>query len=488
MQRVWKPQLLLGFILLGFLGGCGEPPPDASTLLQRSEKLLAAGQIESALLLLEQAHEVAPERADVLETLADAYAANGDPVLASMTFLELAELVPERPEYLLFSAHSLIEAGDRRGAVDRYQRYLGIRPEDRAVWVALSGLYEEMGQLGEALEALLAAERAGPRPAQRIDIGRLFLQSGNLAQAQVWFAQALEDGSDYRDEALLGLLETAVRSRRYLDAEQLLSQLDREYPGRLERSPLDDVRDQLQEWRQRQDEARQAVAALEGPTREEAAARESVEPDPSAETAAAPATPQPAPAPAPARPPAADRVAVEPAVNEQVVEKIPAESPPLPSAPEAVSPVLQQARESRAAGDRLAAIELYKKALVEDDTQAAVWGELSAVTFEAGNFRWAQATASEAMRRDPDNPRYVLQFLRAAQRTLSADRVIREMEDAYRRFPNQPEIILVLARAYEEADNRRNAWMLFRKFLQVAPTDHPERPAAQQSMNRLSGP
>ena len=69
----------------------------------------------------------------------------------------------------------------------------------------------------------------------------------------------------------------------------------------------------------------------------------------------------------------------------------------------------------------------------------------------------------------------VLQFIRAAQRTMEGERLLREMERAYRDFPNQPEIILVLARAYRDAANQRNARLLYQKFLEIVPADHPSR-------------
>ena len=114
-----------------------------------------------------------------------------------------------------------------------------------------------------------------------------------------------------------------------------------------------------------------------------------------------------------------------------------------------------------------------------------VWAELSEAYLRTGNDRWAQATASEAMRRDPENPKMVLQFLRAAQQTMDSELVIREMESAYRNFPNQPEIILVLARAYRDQNNLRNARLLYQKFLELVPADYPSRPQVQPELSSL---
>lgn len=479
MRLLWKSFCLPGFILLLVFAGCGERQPPVDELVLQAETFLNAGQIESAIRILERCEERAPQRVDVLESLAFAYAADGDPMLASMTFLRIAELVPDQPEYLLYAAESLLEAEDPKGAVDRYESYLEKRPEDRAVWVTLADLHISRGNINDALEALLAAEQIESRARQRVRIGELYLRKNNLAQAQAWFSRSLEGDPEMRDEALLGLLETAIRARRFSDAEGLLSRLDAEYPGRLEQSEIDHVRDQLAEWRRRRDAAEEAVAALDARGLGNAA-----------EVPVEPAAGQPAPPGEGEAPDQAPAIEQEPVVQTQ--EPLPLADPPERAAapadeppPAALQPArepaqdhLSRARAYREEGNVLDAIRHYKQALVENDEQPLVWAELSELYLQSGNDRWAQATASEAMRRDPDNPKLVLQFLRAAQRTMEPDRVIREMESAYRQFPNQPEIILVLARAYADQGNVRNARILYRKFLERVPEDHPARATA----------
>ncbi|MEX0326166.1 MAG: tetratricopeptide repeat protein [Puniceicoccaceae bacterium] len=434
---------------------------------------MAVGQIEGAIGLLEKGLETNPNRVDMMEPLAFAYSASGDPVMAAITFKRIAELVSEEPEYLLYSAESLLEADDRKGAVARYEEYLEVRPEDRAIWITLAELQAESGRMGEALEAFLAAERIESRPVQQIAIGQLYLRSQNLAQAQSWFARALEGDADVRDEALLGLLETAIRSKRFSEAEQLLRQIDAEYPGRVDQSSLDGVRDQLAEWRRRREAALEALAALEAKAAEEEVAEED------------PAEPE--------ETMAAEAIEPEPETTpEPVAEAGPQEIPPTPAAPaeEIVAQPrpedhLTWARQYREQGDVEESIRRYKQALVQNDNQPAVWAELSELYLETGQNRWAQATANEALRRDPQNPKLFLQFLRAAQRTMDPQRVIAEAENGYRQFPEQPEIVLVLARAYADQGNARNAYMLYRKFLDLVPLEHPERADVEFELQQL---
>jgi tetratricopeptide (TPR) repeat protein len=495
--------------------GCGQKEPSISERVAQAEGLLDAGQIESALILLEEAESRDPGRVDVLEPLAFAYAASGDPTLAALTFARMAEIAPERAEYLVYAAQSLLEAGDRKGAAAQYEAYLKLRPRDRAVWVTLAERYRESGQLNAALDAYLSAEQVAPRPVQQVAIGELYLRRDNFAQAQVWFAQAASLESPERSTALLGLLETAIRGKRFSDAEALVEQLDREFPGRLDQSPLNTVREQLAEWQERREAAREALADLE--TRESTLATEAVEApeasatdalpltepaldrevatveDPSAEegTAIAVATPETAAIePDPVEPEAAEVTEpgspVESTGGTVATPEAPTEDRVAPAVSgdrqELARSALEQAREERNAGNLASAIKAYKQSLLQDDSQDAVWAELSAAYLDDGQARWAQATASEAMRRDPENPSYVLAYLRTLQGETPPDRLLREMESAHRRFPDNPGIVLVLARAYGDSGNTRNERLLLQRFLEISDSSHPERATVESEL------
>ncbi|MGA1205205.1 MAG: tetratricopeptide repeat protein [Opitutales bacterium] len=468
IRIAWKQILRFGFILFLLLSGCAERQPTVEELVGQAEDLLNVGQIDGAIVLLERGLEQEPNRVDLLEPLAFAYAADQDPMLAAMTFMRIAELVPEQAEYLIYAAESLIEGGDTEGAVAPYREYLKVRPTDRPVWITLAEMHRSSGRTGEALEAYLAAEQLEAKASQQVLIGSLYLQSQNLAQAQAWFARALEGDAEARDEALLGLLETAVRSKRFQEAEALLTQLEAEYPGRIDQSSLTDVREQLEEWKRRRDAARAALAELNARKAEEAR-----EPSPE------PVEEQPAAVEeAPAQP-----VAEMPVAGEEQPVALAVEEPARPVPTDYVG----QGRQSRSSGDLDGAIRHFKQALIGNDNQPAIWAELSALYLETGRDRWAQATASEAMRRDPATPEYALQFLRAAQKTMDAKRLVREMETIYRKFPDSPDLILFMARVFADQGNTRNAEILFQKFLKLVPADHPERSSAEMDLSFLNG-
>jgi tetratricopeptide (TPR) repeat protein len=328
------------------------------------------------------------------------------------------------------------------------------------------------------LECLLAAEQIEARAAQKIRIARLYMARANLAQAQTWFSRALDDTAT-REQALLGLLETAVRAKRFADAEVLMGRLDAEYPSRLDQTDLAVLRPQLLEWRRHQDEAVAALAALEErPALSERGAAMEPETNAVAQAAsehAATETSEEAEVVVASEGTGAEGEAAIAPEGEAIVEE------PVPDlSPDKVT----EARTFVEVGDLRGAVSAFKQALVENDARPEVWAELSEVYLALGEDRWAQATASEAARRDATNPKYALQYLRAAQRLLPPERLTEEMEAALRRFPGQPEIMLVLARAYAEQGSVRNARILYEALLREAP-DHPQRSRVEAELSQL---
>ena len=477
MQGSWKRLAGLGFILALLFAGCGEKRVPTEEVVRQAEELIQVGQLESAILLLERRLEEEPNRVDLLEPLAFAQVARKDPFLAAITFKRIADLVPDQPEYLLYAAKLLEEADDARGATALMRSYLDVRPEDRAVWVGLAELEAAIGQTSAALEAYLAAEQMEPRALQQLAIARLYLLAGNLAQAQAWFARSLAGDPELRAPALLGLLETAFRARQFNEAQELLQQMDAEFPGVVDASPIADVRGQLADWQSRREAALAALAELER--------QRTAKPAESDQEVAAGETPA-----AEDAEPAEQTAVEEPSVDAATVQVDPADQ----SAPESggQEPVpaagpLTEARRLRDAGDLTAAIRAYRQFLVGNDSLGPVWAELSELHLQAGDARWAQATASEAARRDPENPAYTLLFLRAAKLNLDAERYIREVEDACRRFPTHPPLILTLARAYAEEGIIRNARMLYLRYLELIPIGDPSYPEISAELEALGG-
>ena len=186
----------------------------------------------------------------------------------------------------------------------------------------------------------------------------------------------------------------------------------------------------------------------------------------------------------------------EPVEDSPAIEEPPEQTPVAMEAPEELveeipvaaakpSSHIALARQKRDEGKIDEAIGHFKTALIENDNQPSVWGELSRLYLESGNNRWAQATASEAMRREPNNAGFVLLHLRAAIQTMDVNRFTREMEDAFKKFPEDPGILLFIGQASADQGNTRNARILFQKFLEFAPADHSQRSTVEMELMEL---
>lgn len=450
-------------VLLSTLMACSKPEPTLEERLAQAQSLQDTGELTEAIERFEALSSEFPERVDILESLAFAYIEADQQLLAGFTFTTIAEMVESAPEYRIYAAESFASANDRDAMLEQYRAYLQAVPNDRSIWLVLAETLDEAGNRSDALDAYLRVDRLRADGSTRIRIGQLYLQADNLSQAQNWFARALNDFPHTEEEALYGLFETAWLSRRFADAEQLLEALEEINPQRVDDSELADAKEQLREWRRRQDEAAAAAAAI-AERREREAEDDRLDVD----LAEAAATTQP------------DET--ETVVRER--ERPPRGAETTPSAAEDDLRVRARAAFSR--GDASDAVRLFRQALVDHPDDATLWRQLSDAALQTGDTGWAQAAASEALRLDPDNPRTVLQYIRANSDQWPSDRWLREMENAYRRFPRTPEIILHLARGYLSLENnRRSARLLFDEFLRIAPEDHPERPMVEAERSRL---
>jgi len=485
--------------------------------VDEARELVRAGQIEAAITRLEAYLDDNPDVVPVIDEVATIASQSGDDMLAAIYYEQLAQLQPTDPMPLLFAADALNDAGDPKGAADLYHRYLEQDPDNAAAWILLAEQELELNHRRNAIDAYLQANRRQPRDRTQLEIGRLYLEAGNFAQAQQWYAQAVESADpEVRETALIGLVRTAVRANRISDAALLSQTLEDEYPEALEDPEVENLVGQLRQWQQRQDEAVAAAqelanrqeaepepeAAPELPTDADTEPEETAStdqtaqnPQPEPEQTQTAANPQPEAQPEPETEPAAQGP-VQPVANAEP-EPEPAPStgePETPSEPETAPNLrtagyweaLSWARKVRDEGALEEAIRYYNRAVTRDDRDPEVWYELSDVYFMSGQAAWARATANEAERRAPDEPKYALQVIRVQQNTMRPEQLIAAMQQAQQRFPENPEITLSLARAYRQLTNdTRSARRMYERFLEIAPPMHPQRELAERELRRL---
>lgn len=140
---------------------------------------------------------------------------------------------------------------------------------------------------------------------------------------------------------------------------------------------------------------------------------------------------------------------------------------------------------ARDEGDFDRAIPLFWKAVQEEPTDAGIWAALSATYLMEGDPENAEIAILEALRREPKSLQYTLTYLKVIEQSRSQARFREELEKAYSRIPNSPDIVLAMARAYAQpGGNPSNAAYFYREFLEMAP-GHPEVVAARRELNAL---
>ncbi len=511
---------LYGFLIVYLLvvSGCGPSEPNLEETLEQANQLLESNSTAQAISLLESYNAFDSGEPRVLESLAFAYSSIGNHRSAAESFQSLANLLPEQPEYYLYAAQALKESDQTEDALQAYLDYLEAIPEDAAIQLEVARLNEELQRWDEALNNYLSSYRLKPRSQVALRLGELFLAKRNYPQARTWYTQALNLG-DSEAEAMLGLLETALQSRRYQEAIGWMRQLDEKYPGQLDVSPLASARKDLANWQASQAELAEATERIgdisveaedevaESPQRTEVEETESeivveletTTPDveqsdvsSSVENQASDATSgaivevveNPGP-PEDTEP--SENISKEDAValSESESELRTTENEQFIDQSNNLSEKLLEAQTARNEGRDTDAIRLYKNILSRNDSRADVWYELSEVYLGQGDLQWADAAALEAIRREPGNVRYTLQHLKIVRQMGENQTLLQELLRARSRFPNYPDITLALARAYMNvARNRRNASILYREFLAQAP-DHPQASIARAELEAL---
>jgi len=489
MVRCFRSALpgTLVFLVLVLLAGCGDPEVRLEERLESARALADRGDPDRALEELNQLNEEFPGRGTVLGEMAAIYEETGEDFFAGLFYEQAARSGPDFEELFFPAARSFAAGGDEARAINIIDEYLDRFPDDAEAWRFSADLLAGANRHQSALSAHLRGERLdGPsrNPEYAAAVGDLYLRVGNLAQAEIYFATAAEESPQDRLQALIGLLTIQTRSQDLARAEETLALLDEEFPGAVEASAIADARERIKVWRVAQDTIAEEIARLEALAEAEAATEE--EPEEATgddagmgdeETVAAEEDPGKSPVGKFAGLDDADP-ADEPAGE-------PAPPPPAPPPPPPPPTTAELARAALEEGDAAGATTLFWGAIGENPDDAELWAGLSRSYLADGDPENAEIAILEARRREPDSLQYTLTYLKVIQQSRSETRFLEELERAYERIPNSPDIVLSLARAYGRAGgNPTNAAYFYDKFLKMAP-GHPEVTAARRERNAL---
>ena len=552
-----------------WLGACSSPEEKKAAQIKDALSLSEKGSTAEALKILEELATQYPDDIEILKSIGQIYAIDGDADMASL-FLEQAYLQSPNDTELLFQTYQSLEAA-KQPAEHLLEKLAEQAPEAMTprLWTRLGQARQASMQVQPALDAFLKGidpNKAKPAPEIAAAIGQLFIKVGNLAQAESWLKMAADKDDPNALTALFGLLEINLRQKDWADAEATIAQLDTQFPGAVEASQWEQARQELVRWRKSQDEMKdklakaetdqkaaeaeaEAVAAATEAT-EAAEVIESDEDSEVGETATSEGKAQiiadmeaaeaMADAPAieineeadttfvqdnediasdpsitnePTDPKTTFEVssdqsplteestylvdadsASEPASTPDVEAFPTSETEPSPeelrlnSPPQTIEELMAEAETATLDRDFKAAIRKYWTAISIANNHAEVWNLLSRAYLVDGQLNNAETTALEAVRLEPRQVTYTLDYLRVAQRSQAPEDFLAELETAYARFPTSPEITLSIARGHERISrDRPTARKLYLRFIDIAP-NHPLIPEARNALERLHPP
>jgi tetratricopeptide (TPR) repeat protein len=497
-----KVSLFINFILIFFLllqAGCGKIELTEPEVLAKADTFRQSGQLDQAIVTLESYNELHPGTQSILEALAFDYSTQKDGAMAAYYFIQLAKTGPEQSQFMLMAGQSLLQSGDKAGAISYYRQYLETHPNDAKVWGTLGRLCQSYGKPAEAIDALLKAYEQEKKSSTALLIANLFLEAKNLPQSKAWYQTAYKHGDKNQSDVLLGMLRVALTEKKFSLADSYILTLDSRFPGKLDHSDLAYSRDQIKKWKERKAALESATQKIQVKTPDlEAAPKEETPTKVAEKTKEKPIkTEQTEEAKKEAVPEGTDEEQPEKPIETEIEE-------PEQIAPQQLAitePTIEEIEQkdslnfrdciivadaSMQKGDRKKAIRYYKRAIKDNDSSPDLWLRISKAYFEDGQFVWAESTALEAVRRDSQNPAYYIHYLKVAERSMTPDRYMRELQRVRSRFKSQPDITLALARAYKDiAKNKRNAAFLYKEFLDMAP-DHPEAKTAREELEALN--
>lgn len=501
-----------GFLLL-FFASCSSPEEKLANGLAEATVLLTENppQVEKAFAILEELNQSFPDNPEVIEKLAFAHSQNNDPTTAAFFYEEAARLDPERADLFLFAATIYEKNQEYASAIPLYEEYLDIMPNDLVSRQKLAELYAQTNALESSLKNWLEYfDRVGDdyTGMDAYQTGQLFQKLGNIPQAQNWYKRALEKDDSAAQPSLEGLLQISLEEKNWDNVKTIIGHVKQYYPQfsqgevfKKGQSAWQSVEDLKKEMKKQESLPKQIAAAAETVVSE----------PPSAPVTNTPVV-TPKPKPAKPEPKQQETVLVDSSSNVEtqptaVVTQKPytnldesgeilpiatedptAETEPLgeiveisdepPVTVEEVSPA-QQALATR---DYQQAITLYWKEIGQGKTSAQNWYGLAQSYELVGQMQQAEIALLESTRQAPEDVFYALEYLRVVYQTRTLREAFSSIERVLTRFPDHPDVLLSVARAYETiGNNPREANYYYNRFLKVAP-DHAEAAKVKEKL------
>ncbi len=487
---------MLGIVL--FYTGCAEKTPEeiaaenkknSALAVRRAQVMIFEGKNADAINTLEDASQKYGMGAEISEALAYAYSQDGQFSSAAMCFEKASDLKGGDPQLQISAAKTYEQGGALESAIKAYEKYLKLKPNDAIVWKALASCCNKAKFYQDALKNYLAAIKASgkdPNTLEATEIGSLFLKTGNIHQAQRWleaaFAATLPENKETRKTILENLIAVYLSQKDMNSVEKAIANADA-----INKSIVDTVypelRKQIADFKQKLKEAEETFKIEQKKKEEEAklaeekAKTEAIEKAKLEEQEKLKAEEE-------AKKKDSQKIEEEKAKasekdsDEETSETIKESESAIQdiveeNVVEEKSTPLQETYKRLEAGDAKLAERSAHIAVADNRTSPEAWTAL-AKTYEAQNKANDSFLASrEALKLNPDDINATLYYLKNASRVQSNEQFLNSLYSAHRKFPNNVEILVGLARTYNVLKDKPNAKYFYAKFLREAIKEHP---------------
>lgn len=507
MKFIFKTLLPVA-ALAAVLAGCGEKTPEQiaeenkktlSIAVKRAQVLMFENKYAQSAELLEEASRRCGDDATLCELLAYSYVRLGRGAEAAIFFEKASDISGGNAQLLVNAAKAYEQAGQFQSAIRAYEKYLKLKPRDMIAWKSMSKCLESLSNYREALNAYLEGlkkSERNPNTREACEIGNLFLKVGNAVQGRKWLEAALaatnDENIETRTEILTGLISVYLAQKETALLEDAVAKLDKIDPKIVDEK-YPNLRAQLAEFRRKLKEAEDAVnaekiaaekreaekKAQEGKAAKEKAqteekATEQSEPESSdAEGKNAEQAAQPAPESKPqesAKPAEDSQPADAPEVKEaQISDEVAEDTQPKTKLEKLVAQTYAQIADGKAAE----ASKSGNLAVAENRDSAQAWRALALAYDAEGRSFDSYMAARESYVRNPDDINATLLYIRTASGVQNNEQFLNTLYAARKKFPNNSEIMLGLARTYKLLGDKPNARFFYESFLNGTPKEHP---------------
>ena len=480
-------EFLLFYII--FFCSCQSPNKKRDQLIESATKFFNQENYQQVIKMLQSESHQNPLEPRLVVLLAHAHYKESLWEKAALHYETLTKIDPQNNDFIRLCAMSWENSNEPTKAIHFYQLYLEKKPNRLDTWEQLGNLQTNEKNYSGALESFLKVSQFPTREkdgnlCNRIAALNKILERPN--KAQFWYQKGLQSKGSASLEAILNLIEIALRQKEEQTLIRLLDNLDRDFPVlRKEHVVLE-----AQNWIQEQiSKPLTETIDLANPENHQ------IEEVDTALRGSVPVVMEEKSVSATTQAKSFDSPSGKPFTNISddfilVTEAIEL-NPTLPD--EAVLPVddfegaeVQEPTFSilgaRALeqGNHFEAIQQYWKSLNQNPKNGDDWFSLGKAYRIGNDLQKAEIALLQAMQINASSIPYLLEYLAVIAQTRSSNRAIRQMIQAYDRFPQEPDIVLMLAKAYQDlADNSREANLYYQKFLELAP-QHPEADEIQE--------